>query len=128
MGQQGADDVHGLGGGGIDRDEEVRLGAAGFPEDRDGGRVAEDGDHVGRGVEPLEPRFVVVDDGDVTAFVAEHLREVGAHLSGPFDDDFHTFVLVNRHKYKQIFRKMSKSIRACREISLYLCLLTRTNV
>ena len=34
--QQGADDVHGLGGEGIHGDEEVRLGAAGVAEDLDG--------------------------------------------------------------------------------------------
>jgi hypothetical protein len=91
--QQGADDVHGLGCGGIDRDEKVRLVAAGFLEDRDGGRVAEHGDDVGHGGEPLQPDFVVVDDGDVSAFVAEHLRKVGSHLSGSFDDNLHTIVL-----------------------------------
>ena len=88
--QQGADDVHRLGGGGVDRDEKVRLLAAGLLEDRDGRRVPEDGDDIGHGGEPLQPDFVVVDDGDVPAFVAEHLREMGSHLPGSFDDDLHT--------------------------------------
>ena len=102
LGEKGADDVHGLGLGRVHRDKKVRLRAAGFPEDLDGGGVTEDGDHVGRGVQPLETRLVVVDDGDVPAFMAEHLRQMGPHLAGPFDDDLHTSVLVINDKDKQI--------------------------
>ena len=120
LGEEGADDVHGLGLGGVHRDEKVRLRAAGFPEDLDGGGVAEDGDHVGRGVEPLEPRIVVVDDGDVSAFVAEHLRQVGPHLAGPFDDDLHTSVLVIRHKDTQISRQAREDLDFFVKICLYL--------
>ena len=88
--QQGADDVHGLGREGIHGDEEVGPGASGVPEDLDGRRVPEDGDHIGHGGKLPQARLTVVDDGNVAAFVAEHLRQVGPHLAGPFDDDLHT--------------------------------------
>ena len=120
LGEEGADDVHGLGLGGVHRDEKVRLCTAGFPEDLDGRGVAEDGDHVGRGVEPLEPCIVVVDDGDVPAFVAEHLRQVGPHLAGPFDDDLHTSFLVIRHKDTQISRQAREDLDFFVKICLYL--------
>ena len=91
LGQHGRNDVRRL--FGTHGDEEVRLAHGGLLEHRERRAVALDDDHVGHARDGLQPLGIVVHDGDVVVFAAEHLGQMAAHLPRSGDDDFHSVEL-----------------------------------
>ena len=89
--ENGTQQVHFLGDKGENGDVKVRSPGAGLLENAQGAGAALDGLHVRIDGEVCEPFGIAVNDRDGMALGPQELGQVGPHLAGPFNDDFHTF-------------------------------------
>ena len=87
--QQGSHYVYLLGREGVHGDEQVGVADIGFAQDAYRRRIAHHGLNVRVGAQGIDALLVVVYDRDVVGLALEHVREMGAYLSGTFNDDFH---------------------------------------
>ena len=98
-------------------DEKVALAHRSLAEHGESRRIPLDGNHVGQTPHVGKQFLVAVDNGDVVAVAAQHLRQMAPHLSRSRYYDFHSIASLSFC----IRRRREGSVFAIYLTNVYIC-------